>query len=1341
MTAMMNRRREQREKALLTTLEPLIHQEVESYKNGGTYVVAEGGRKIRLSTAKAKGATAAGIVYYEQLLGVKFPAQYSYNQSLEQDRFIRGYNGKRIQVRRRGPDGKYTILPAGVDFFKFHRSFWHPLFPRRILRTKPGGVGYELVDASSGWDYVSLTLETKLTSATLRQAAGDPTRPVFATEDQQRQEVIALAKQHVETLDEVEHNGVTYRILYHGSMVDHVYDPSKPILVDRQLTVFENNQPPTVETIINRPIRAHLLLSDQVFRPYDLHPDSFKSYEHSCVVQMLYRCMSRRCEVDRIEGKRRYVRKPILSIGVIISELHICFEECGFVDKQYPFAEGGWQLEGANLAMVIRFAERQTENLRSTAVTIFHVGYKIFEHVPPKAVYQIVCSVQGAHAYFYKTCMAAVRQQELHDRPLKDHAYTCIQVREPFEKEYGRPFVEWQSYLEGIRPYLAEGFASLERPKRTRGGEKILKGEARYFWTKDDNLQEIYTELKVAQTALVGTNKCFSVLRSYANDPEKINGLTITAQGLPRFVIRVVPLAAEILCAVALKAGFIYSGQSIAKFGDDLRVHCFKRCKISASDRRVVEARQGGRCALCSETGPLELDHKIPLSTGGSDQSLDNMNLLCLACHRVKTSNERHAYGSMWSSTVSRDVMEGLICSPPPRQLVWGDGCEGWELDVCSSRPYGLQKQERLPICDVCDHFEEFNTETFRGCDFVYIDAGPCNASLPDAFCCYAGPRWYTRKLGDWILSHKVRNALGVLITTENFGPIFKAHQHTTGRAVELVFDRMRELIDASIAELGVQSRPYASKLGKLCILAMLGRWNTKVVHTWKCCEVTTRDDAPMVVHRDRKIDETTTKYMTQYSTLSMKTMALFSLVALNQEHLECCRAIQLARQCRLNIHGTVVDSVLVSGTRQQMEHLKAATAALLRKDGSNILQVKDQRIAPKTDFVEWSVEPTTTQWRAFEACQGERRFKSSSFGSWFHNPRFAYKRPWKTLEEEEGVGTCDEHDLFQDSVAATIVREGRGCLLEGRGGVGKSRLLACLIKRFEAAGYAGRVVSLATTHVASAVVEGETILSHLHRASRSKRLIVIVDELSMVSLATFGHLSEALLVGCVFVVCGDSFQLPPIGVDAARWQTVMESAFLHDMCGGLRVKLRKFRRRQATADPAVFLPGDFLHFSRVGSLYPIGGDEDPTEAIRQAREWYPYNGEEVDVTLCLTNKRRIRINERENARLAPPGAMTCVYEGVDPRAQSMRLWPGLVLSGGTTDRKLGIRHALTYTVETVDADWCTVRRGDESIMLETGQVAGAFRLRHAMTIDSSQALTLQGRVLIVEASHAFFQF
>jgi len=327
----------------------------------------------------------------------------------------------------------------------------------------------------------------------------------------------------------------------------------------------------------------------------------------------------------------------------------------------------------------------------------------------------------------------------------------------------------------------------------------------------------------------------------------------------------------------------------------------------------------------------------------------------------------------MWSSTVSRDVMEGLVCSPAPRQLVWGDGREGWELDVCSSRPYALQKSERLPICDVCDHFEDFDAATFRDCDFVYIDAGACNTSKPDCFCAYAGPRWYTQKMGDWILSHRVQNAEGASITTESFGPVFRGSRSITGRELEVVFDRMRHVIEVGILAAGDHGRPYADKLAKVCILAMMGRWNTKIVQTWKCCESTTRDDAPLVVHKDRKLDVHTTKYMTQYSTLSMKTMALFSLVALNQEHLECCRAVQLARQCRLTIHGTVVDSVSVSGSRAQMERLRTATSMLLRADGSSILQVKDLRNAPKATFIERVIEPKVSPWRRFAVCMPGR--------------------------------------------------------------------------------------------------------------------------------------------------------------------------------------------------------------------------------------------------------------------------------------------------------------------------------------------------------------------------------
>jgi len=147
-----------------------------------------------------------------------------------------------------------------------------------------------------------------------------------------------------------------------------------------------------------------------------------------------------------------------------------------------------------------------------------------------------------------------------------------------------------------------------------------------------------------------------------------------------------------------------------------------------------------------------------------------------------------------------------------------------------------------------------------------------------------------------------------------------------------------------------------------------------------------------------------------------------------------------------------------------------------------------------------------------------------------------------------------------------------------------------------------------------------------------------------VVNLTVFAQLAEAAFVGGVFVVLGDEFQIPPIGENMDRWKDLPESDFLHDLCNGLCVTLRKFRRRQTTADPLVFLPGDFVRFTQVGSLYPeVGGCEDPTSAIQQARLWYPYANQPVDTTLCVTNKRRLLVNERENHRLAPVDAITSI--------------------------------------------------------------------------------------------------
>ena len=56
--------------------------------------------------------------------------------------------------------------------------------------------------------------------------------------------------------------------------------------------------------------------------------------------------------------------------------------------------------------------------------------------------------------------------------------------------------------------------------------------------------------------------------------------------------------------------------------------------------RRLIAA--AGRCALCSATESLEIDHITPRHKGGGDDAA-NLRVLCRRCHRAKTQAESNA--------------------------------------------------------------------------------------------------------------------------------------------------------------------------------------------------------------------------------------------------------------------------------------------------------------------------------------------------------------------------------------------------------------------------------------------------------------------------------------------------------------------------------------------------------------------------------------------------------------------------------------------------------------------------------------------------------------------------
>lgn len=56
--------------------------------------------------------------------------------------------------------------------------------------------------------------------------------------------------------------------------------------------------------------------------------------------------------------------------------------------------------------------------------------------------------------------------------------------------------------------------------------------------------------------------------------------------------------------------------------------------------RRIVLDRDDWRCVECQHPGDLEVDHIVPMESGGAALDVNNLQVLCSGCHVLKTARE-----------------------------------------------------------------------------------------------------------------------------------------------------------------------------------------------------------------------------------------------------------------------------------------------------------------------------------------------------------------------------------------------------------------------------------------------------------------------------------------------------------------------------------------------------------------------------------------------------------------------------------------------------------------------------------------------------------------------------
>ena len=202
-------------------------------------------------------------------------------------------------------------------------------------------------------------------------------------------------------------------------------------------------------------------------------------------------------------------------------------------------------------------------------------------------------------------------------------------------------------------------------------------------------------------------------------------------------------------------------------------------------------------------------------------------------------------------------------------------------------------------------------------------------------------------------------------------------------------------------------------------------------------------------------------------------------------------------------------------------------------------------------------------------------------------------------------------------------------------------------------------------------------------------------------------------------------------------------NSLMHQMCNGFRVSLQTYRRG---TDPELFA---WFH-----AMY---GQEDARGLAEQSRRRYPAECDPAcdPLVLCISHKKRMRVNARQNFRLKPDGALLCEWQqeddmrGTTMQPQSMYVWVGLELLGcprgsGKQIMVQGVVYTVTGITDTyaelqMRPEYC---RGaeDETVLLPLEDLYTQLRLCHAVCCYTCQGRTVRDRhIVLLDVRHKHF--
>ncbi len=724
-----------------------------------------------------------------------------------------------------------------------------------------------------------------------------------------------------------------------------------------------------------------------------------------------------------------------------------------------------------------------------------------------------------------------------------------------------------------------------------------------------------------------------------------------------------------------------------------------ERVWLTCEEKAAILEEYGFCCAMCGARGEFEFDHIARLSESYDEQRFQP---LCMECHRVKTANESRMYDDdQLASHFEREVWEQYIMSPRPPPLVAklrNGSPEDLEVaDVIRCRRSALlYNVHPLPIFCPLDDIE-VRTKLELG-DLVFATkASPRNLASSLG---YTGPGWMHRVQAEWLMH------AGIL----TWGDISHPMTATAHLPAGLLSEPLRLMEDAWDGDL---------TLAKLSVNSLIGLWAIDEQTSIKVRTSRREDDAPAqgcltsAFHYGDGDKQFIYDFVTRTKLISNASCRPLHDLCMCTEAVRVGQMLLTAKMAKGIPYELRTDSVTFRPQKRRKIELDKVTY----RDLDTIYTRAFPIARPPVQLAASS--SNDHPFRQYKAT-GSRPMNSAEL--------FSPSRTWDLQLRPREWRECSPQDGEQR------VLEKQSLLVLGIAGTGKTTHCQGIVERLQAAGETVNIIS--KTRVASRRAGGATadhwVRRHIINGA-PKCTLLWIDEISQIDVGLLLHICKLTYSQDIrFILSGDFNQFAPIG-NNFRGTPVAEDALqrsnlLHTMTSGNRVVLTECRRSDT----------ELFNFYR--SLVDVSIDRPLQSVIAEAKQTFNYAGF-CRSNLVISHRKRISINRQLNEQLAPPNAVKLEIGGRPLRgnvAQTMLLWPGLVLLGAVPTERKGIRNGCTYTVEEIGEDSVKIQELP-GVTFTFDQVKSWLRLSHAQTCESVQGTEFTAQLRLHDTRHPFF--